>query len=369
MHTFSYEEYYLKSLIIPLILMLFGIGLLAVSIWRLRKCIGKISDKSVKFIKRFLYLLLPSYSILFGIILCAISFQSLKYSIHLINESKDDCYTLVGQVEKITPVSNSPRYTGNHGEVVRASIVTVDGVQLYFMSADHLNIGERIKVSYLPHSTMVLSYNISDEPSTAIDEGEVNNGKYYRYDLIFLIIFCVIFVFMLLFGKNTWFDEKKEQRIQRDESDWNENTVRYHITYFKESIIFITVISVIFSGIILWSKQYNALIILLIFSIFGYFNVWSNYKNYCFSYDQNGITIHTAYGKTLYINLSDILSVETTYKNPFLTRGKKVKIVLITYNISSKETTRQSNITLYYTFQIGISRFLTWYDNIKSVGK
>lgn len=82
---------------------------------------------------------------------------TVKYSRYLPFESEDNSVTLIGQVELISPVLNSPKYTIGDEKVARfASIVEIDGKKFYFLTAEGLSIGMRVEINYLPRSHMVL---------------------------------------------------------------------------------------------------------------------------------------------------------------------------------------------------------------------
>lgn len=95
------------------------------------------------------------YSLLSGTI------PTLKYTVYLVNEKPEDSIQFTGNVEAIREAVSSPRYhvSDEDSNIVRASIVKLDGNDYCFMTAKGLNIGDSIIVTYLPKSRIALSWN------------------------------------------------------------------------------------------------------------------------------------------------------------------------------------------------------------------
>lgn len=182
-----------------------------------------------------------------------------------------------------------------------------------------------------------------------------------------MIILSIFFALIVLFlsGRNLFSDENKRKIICQDECFLNENIVRYHSVYLKEGMIGVTAISIVACGIILLNQMYTALIVPFLFMVFSYGNLLLNYKNFWMTYDKNGITIQEINARSQHIDISDICSVESTYKDKFWTRGRTVKIVIIKYHLPQARVQKQLCITLYYSYQIGIDRFLAFWDQYK----
>ena len=82
---------------------------------------------------------------------------TLKYSRFLPLESEYDSISFYGQIECISPVQHSPKFTIGDEKVPRvASIVNIDGKEFYFLTAEGLSTGMRVEINYLPRSHMVL---------------------------------------------------------------------------------------------------------------------------------------------------------------------------------------------------------------------
>ena len=105
-----------------------------------------------------LRLFIPVLSIIYlFVFLMTFIWPTLKYSRYLPFESEEEAVIFSGQIECISPVLHSPKYTiGDEKLPCVASIVTINGEEFYFLTADGLNIGMSVEISYLPQSHMVL---------------------------------------------------------------------------------------------------------------------------------------------------------------------------------------------------------------------
>ncbi len=148
---FSYELYKKATLIWPLISCILGSVLIISAI--LYMFFSKSGYKH-KLTRSISFVLLAIYLIVFNA-------PVLKYGIYLINENPNSFLVVEGRIDSIEEYSHSPKYT-LESYVVYASIVTVDGEEYYFMTAENINIGENIEIIYLPNSHIVLEYKISD---------------------------------------------------------------------------------------------------------------------------------------------------------------------------------------------------------------
>lgn len=82
----------------------------------------------------------------------------LQRGVFLPFEKESDADMVVGIVTEIEPERHSPRYfLEGHEGTLRASFVTIDDVTYYFITADGLHPGDRIRIRFLPRSKIVLS--------------------------------------------------------------------------------------------------------------------------------------------------------------------------------------------------------------------
>lgn len=88
-------------------------------------------------------------------------FPTFRYGVFLPTVSEDDIQYRQGCITSVTEVPFSPRYSISNGtETYRASLVQVDEDMFYFLSAEELEIGQEIAISYLPRCNMVLTCQI-----------------------------------------------------------------------------------------------------------------------------------------------------------------------------------------------------------------
>ncbi len=147
--TFEYKDYYSLSLKIPLgLCIIFSILLIIIII----KIINIPSDKAK-------FTISNSISIIILILLILSFVMRLDYGIHLLYENEYDYKSMCGKIETIEDVYFSPRYYYND-KAVHAKIITIDGKRLYFMTNGELEVGDYIKVEYLPKSTFVLKVEL-----------------------------------------------------------------------------------------------------------------------------------------------------------------------------------------------------------------
>lgn len=94
--------------------------------------------------------------------LFGVHLPTFRYGIFLPTISEEDKQYRQGCITSITDVPFSPRYSIQNGtKTYRASIIEVDGNVFYFLSAEGLEIGQEIMISYLPRCDMVLTCRIA----------------------------------------------------------------------------------------------------------------------------------------------------------------------------------------------------------------
>lgn len=150
--NFDYEQYRNLSFISPLIRgTIFGIILIVIVIK-----IIKIPSNNMK------YTIANILSIVIFVLLIINSILQLRYGIYLLHDDKNQYITISGEIENIDKVLQSPRYYYND-KPVHASIVTINGEKLYFMTIGDLEKGDYIEVAYLSKSSFVLNVKLLKE--------------------------------------------------------------------------------------------------------------------------------------------------------------------------------------------------------------
>ena len=342
--SFNYSEYYNNALIIPLIFLIISFGFTGASVFNYIRTKNKesfIQSKNKK----------PLILLLISIVVCysTISTQTttLIYGINLTVESVEDAVEYVGEVKSIEKISLSPRYMHN-GSVVRASIVDVGEKELYFMSASEIKVGDIIDVTYLPKSTMVLSYQPADNVS--LNDQIVNNSQRNDGAFIYAIIFGIAIVVNFI---TKHINERYIKQKIQDELKWNKN----EILSYKTSLLNIframpiLLLSMVFS---LVSKD---MVIILIF-LAAFIAMILTYKNQKITYDEYGISVYNLFGKSTIYPWSKIVSVvEKRHSSPLSsTENKALVITFKKQNRKQAEVFR--NISLECDDYIGIFRFL-----------
>ncbi len=147
--VFDYNQYYTTTLIHSIIKISIVVVLIVIFI-----IVHGIFSKQKGSIFAYLIILY----ICFSLIISAIG--NLKYGIHLIQENEKDYISIIGEIQNIERVKHSSRYYYEGEAVGDASIVTINGEKLYFMTIGDLEIGDYIEVEYLPKSTFVLKVEL-----------------------------------------------------------------------------------------------------------------------------------------------------------------------------------------------------------------
>lgn len=153
----SKSDYWGPAFVIPLVSILFVLILAIISLWKLA-----LSCRSDEPLRK------PILQAVFGIttliLLFVAHFPTFRYGIFLPMVSEDDVQCKQGCVTSVAQVPMSPRFSiQNSEETYRASLVEVDGDVFYFLSAEGLEAGQEIVVTYLPRCNMVLSCQLIGE--------------------------------------------------------------------------------------------------------------------------------------------------------------------------------------------------------------
>lgn len=163
--TFNYEYYKKEACTYPIVLIIFfGIIFIVCFINTLIAFFNKkvtIANKLKLIFVFFLALSITSFSMIYSI-------GRLNYGKYLINETQDDALEFNGTIEKIEEVKNPLAHTYKYAPIefnkdkMNAHLMTISGKTFYFMIKWNLEVGDKVKIIYLPKSTMVLEVAIED---------------------------------------------------------------------------------------------------------------------------------------------------------------------------------------------------------------
>lgn len=149
---FTYSDYKEVVLTFPLIKGIISFVILLIFVFVLYNTIKK-GEKITLYI---------TFGTIVPLLFVLSSLFQLQYGIHLFFESENDAIVFVGEIESIDDVFHSPRYYYEE-KAVYASIVTIDGLELYFMTSGDLSVGDYVEIKYLPRSTFVLEVELVEE--------------------------------------------------------------------------------------------------------------------------------------------------------------------------------------------------------------
>ncbi len=365
MITFDISEYRIKGCIIPCICFILVSLIVIVSIIKAIKTYKTFSVYSL--IKRFFLLFFPTMIAVLGIPFLAIIGQTLKYGIFLIGESSTDAILRVGEVESIEPLSIPPQYSINKFSGMPAE-VKIDGTAYYVMSDSLLSQSDTIEFSFLPKSKMILSYqSISYAEYADRIILQQNDKDASEIDPIFAIVVISFMILFAVFSKFQYFDRRLERKIRLDDEHWDKNEIRFHPSYIKGAIVFsvivlcaVGVLSVLFSNFVI-------LFLAIAVIVLGLAIMLSEYKNWQLSYAEDKIILSAFGGKQEIISLSNVVSVDETLENSFLSKGFIYRIVKIQYRTVIAKQMITQTVKLHYRFHVGIPRFLAFYRTATSL--
>lgn len=361
---FSFDEYFLKTFLLPMFIVTTMAAITALSIIRFIKVYPNRANKNISFMRRVIRFLIPVWLAVAGVALILVNVSVLRYGFYLPFESEKDQVTIIGKVQNIERVTNSPRYSIHGDSSARASIVTVDQTPLYFMSADNIKFGDVIEVHYLPKSTMVLEYKEA-ELSNDLPAEPIKGKDNQMADYTFIGVWLLAFLLLSIFGKQTYFDKKLEAWILQDEKKLTDRVVKNHISYLIIGMLFLSVVLAIIVPLCLLTRFYIALCVPILFGVICFSWVYLSYRNEKIEYNEKEMIIFNYFGKKTVVNNKDIISVETTYRNKWLTRGKEVRVMQVRYQVHDvvNESMHTESLTLFYTQHIGLTRFFDFYSH------
>ena len=363
MVTFDFNEYFLKACVIPFVCFIFGCIIVVFSIVKAINLYKKFSSYSL--IKR-CWLFIPVMSFAFGVVFLAILGQTLKYGIFMFVEDSSDAVLTVGQVDSIEFLEFSPQYAVNKGEGIPAE-VEMDGNVYYVMTGNLLSRYETLEFTYLPKSKIITSYQpISFLEYDSRKSVENNTDNPSKIDPIFAIGFVGVMLLFVLIKKTQYWDQKIEQKIRMDEEHWEKNEIRFHSSYIKSTMVFL-VILVLTGGAL--SFAFSNWIILIGAGTVGALGLvfrLNDYRIWKMDYTEHGIVIFSSLGRQEIIPISNVISVKESIEDPFIARGLVYKVVTIKYRTLLKKHSIVQTVKLDYRNQIGIRRFLAFYQSLNA---
>lgn len=152
---FSFEEYAKKGLLLPLAQIGIAVAVFVLNIISLVYCHfenGSASIVMVLFALGFMFL-----------VMCKQTLSGLKHTWYLITEREWDAVVMQGEVQDVVSLKYSPNYCMPGETTAKAALLTIDGEELYLMSADGLAVGKALIIRYLPKSRVVLSWRSAVE--------------------------------------------------------------------------------------------------------------------------------------------------------------------------------------------------------------
>lgn len=163
--------YYRRALLFTAIGMLaLGIILIGTTLYATIK--GKPFANNSFLNNKFMRILIFMLSICASLFFITRSISELRYGIYLVKEKPEDALVIQGEIEEIKEFKNlfehNYQYIRNDGEEFEkytplecnAHLITISGKKYYFMIKGELKVGDYVKISYLPKSTIVLEVNI-----------------------------------------------------------------------------------------------------------------------------------------------------------------------------------------------------------------
>lgn len=151
--SFSYEDYYRTSFVIPIIILVIVL-LITVETILIFTNVMQFKMKS-----KIISALLNSMII---ILLSVISICSLSRSYSLAKEKESDSIIIQGVVQEVTNMPFAEKYFVN-GKATYSQYIQIDDIKYYCMSADNVKVGTLIEIKYLPTSKFILEIELIEE--------------------------------------------------------------------------------------------------------------------------------------------------------------------------------------------------------------
>jgi hypothetical protein len=145
--SLSYKDYFLITLIWPVIYFVVAIILLLLLYLSITKKITTFHVKNKILV--YVFLILSSFGLFYY------SVPTVKYGIYLLIENESNTISKSGEITRIEDAYNSPRYY-YEGISSRAKIVTIHDKNFYIYFLGDFEVGDIVNIEYLPKSTFIL---------------------------------------------------------------------------------------------------------------------------------------------------------------------------------------------------------------------
>lgn len=150
-------DYWGTAFVIPVLSIAFLLILSVIALWKL---VRSYRDAELLFKP-----ILGAVSALITlVILFAVHFPTFRRGILLPTVAEYEAQCTQGYVTAITDVPFSPRYSiSGSSQTYRASLVSVYGKEFYFLSAEGLEVGQEVIITYLPQCDIVLTCRVVED--------------------------------------------------------------------------------------------------------------------------------------------------------------------------------------------------------------
>ena len=151
---YSYNLYLKNAFFIPLIVVILLIAFIILDCVLLMKDIKSNQTKSIGY-----YVFSLAVSVL---ILCIFGNALIRIGFPLLSDKKAETQVVSGEVTNITYSFYSARYYLN-GQIYRGVWVEIEGQKYYLIDMGNIQIGNDVRIQYLPNSHFVMECNQEGE--------------------------------------------------------------------------------------------------------------------------------------------------------------------------------------------------------------
>lgn len=352
--AFSYNEYLLKTLILPIVVLFFSIAVATILLISLSKQLKKVNGYNRKPITRLIFVLpwalILSISMVCTVLCCSV----LQYGINLVWDVSDNSVSITGEIDEIEELSVSPLYTDGNGNRYKGALVTINNKQLLFMNANSLKKGDYVQVQYLSASCMVLSYSLSDpnelQPPQNIDDQRSS------FNLNMNLLGGLLSVTLISIGALLTLKLAKKQRHSLV------NEVRQSIRTFKKHLLLSIIVSVIVFIISLLSSVSSFKYIATLFAVGSIIYNWLSFENTKIMYNEHQLVVSSFLGVSQCIPILQVESVELALEKKYRSYCY-IEVLIIRFRTNGSKTRSIKFNSKQYE---GVDRFLQFMASIKS---
>ena len=150
-------DYWVTAFVIPAMSIAFLLVLSVIALWKLvrtyrdNETLYKPARRAISYLITLVFMFYVHY-------------PTFRHGIFLPTVTEEDTQYRRGYITAITSVPFSPRYSiSDSSKTYRASLLTINGKELYFLCAEGLEIGQEIIVTFLPRCDVVLTCQVIDD--------------------------------------------------------------------------------------------------------------------------------------------------------------------------------------------------------------